>query len=74
MHLIGEGLIALTRGEPRIALDHLLESLDGRAAIGDSRVQQKWFPKLRSPRCFSSVRRGRRRVYCHATVRVQRRR
>ena len=41
LRLIGEGLIALTEGEPRAALDYLLESLDGLASIGGSRVQQE---------------------------------
>ena len=41
LHLIGEGLIALTEGEPRAALDHLLESLSGLPSIGGSRVQQE---------------------------------
>jgi uncharacterized NAD(P)/FAD-binding protein YdhS len=41
LRLIGEGLIALTAGEPRAALDYLLESLDGLASIGGSRVQQE---------------------------------
>src|ERR1700753_4459888 len=39
--LIGEGLIALTAGEPRAALDYLLESLAGLPSIGGSRVQQE---------------------------------
>ncbi|HZC11965.1 MAG TPA: FAD/NAD(P)-binding protein [Mycobacterium sp.] len=41
LRLIGEGLIALTAGEPRAALDYLLESLPGLPAIGGSRVQQE---------------------------------
>ncbi|MFZ3303276.1 MAG: hypothetical protein WA227_06540, partial [Mycobacterium sp.] len=41
LSLIGEGLIALTAGEPRAALDYLLESLDGLPSIGGSRVQQE---------------------------------
>ena len=41
LRLIGEGLIALTEGEPRAALDYLLESLAGLPAIGGSRVQQE---------------------------------
>ncbi|MFZ3319218.1 MAG: FAD/NAD(P)-binding protein [Mycobacterium sp.] len=41
LRLIGEGLIALTAGEPRAALDYLLESLDGLPSIGGSRVQQE---------------------------------
>jgi uncharacterized NAD(P)/FAD-binding protein YdhS len=41
LRLIGEGLIALTNGEPRAALDYLLESLGGLASIGGSRVQQE---------------------------------
>ena len=41
LRLIGEGLIALTAGEPRAALDYLLESLGGLPAIGGSRVQQE---------------------------------
>jgi uncharacterized NAD(P)/FAD-binding protein YdhS len=41
LRLIGEGLIALTSGEPRAALDYLLESLPGLASIGGSRVQQE---------------------------------
>ena len=41
LHLIGEGLIALTAGEPRAALDYLLESLAGLPSIGGSRVQQE---------------------------------
>jgi len=41
LRLIGEGLIALTEGEPRAALDYLLESLAGLASIGGSRVQQE---------------------------------
>jgi uncharacterized NAD(P)/FAD-binding protein YdhS len=41
LRLIGEGLISLTQGEPRAALDYLLESLDGLASIGGSRVQQE---------------------------------
>ncbi|HEY4795708.1 MAG TPA: hypothetical protein VII18_16820, partial [Mycobacterium sp.] len=41
LRLIGEGLIALTAGEPRAALDYLLESLGGLASIGGSRVQQE---------------------------------
>jgi hypothetical protein len=41
LRLIGEGLIALTAGEPRAALDYLLESLPGLPSIGGSRVQQE---------------------------------
>ena len=41
LRLIGEGLIALTEGEPRAALDYLLESLAGLPSIGGSRVQQE---------------------------------
>jgi len=41
LRLIGEGFIALTGGEPRAALDCLLESLAGLASIGGSRVQQE---------------------------------
>jgi hypothetical protein len=41
LRLIGEGLIALTEGDPRAALDHLLESLAGLPSIGGSRVQQE---------------------------------
>jgi hypothetical protein len=41
LRLIGEGLIASTAGEPRAALDYLLESLAGLPAIGGSRVQQE---------------------------------
>jgi uncharacterized NAD(P)/FAD-binding protein YdhS len=41
LRLIGEGLIALTAGEPRAALDYLLESLAGLPSIGGSRVQQE---------------------------------
>lgn len=41
LRLIGEGLIALTHGEPRAALDYLLESLPGLPSIGGSRVQQE---------------------------------
>jgi len=41
LRLIGEGLIALIAGEPRLALDYLLESLGGLASIGGSRVQQE---------------------------------
>jgi uncharacterized NAD(P)/FAD-binding protein YdhS len=41
LRLIGEGLIALTEGEPRAALDYLLESLPGLPSIGGSRVQQE---------------------------------
>jgi hypothetical protein len=41
LRLIGEGLIALTGGEPRAALDYLLESLAGLPSIGGSRVQQE---------------------------------
>lgn len=41
LRLIGEGLIALTAGEPRTALDYLLESLAGLPSIGGSRVQQE---------------------------------
>ena len=41
LRLIGEGLIALTGGEPRAALDCLLESLPGLPSIGGSRVQQE---------------------------------
>lgn len=41
LRIIGEGLIALTAGEPRTALDYLLESLPGLASIGGSRVQQE---------------------------------
>ena len=41
MRLIGEGLIALNDGEPRAALDCLLESLSGLPSIGGSRVQQE---------------------------------
>ncbi len=41
LRLIGEGLIALTAGEPRAALDCLLESLSGLPSIGGSRVQQE---------------------------------
>ncbi|WP_099247070.1 FAD/NAD(P)-binding protein [Mycobacterium sp. shizuoka-1] len=41
LHLIGEGLIALVNGEPRAALDYLLESLPGLPSIGGSRVQQE---------------------------------
>ncbi|OBI79843.1 hypothetical protein A5663_18455 [Mycobacterium sp. E740] len=41
LRLIGEGLIALTDGEPRAALDFLLESLPGLPSIGGSRVQQE---------------------------------
>jgi uncharacterized NAD(P)/FAD-binding protein YdhS len=41
LRLIGEGLVALTAGEPRAALDYLLESLAGLPSIGGSRVQQE---------------------------------
>ncbi len=41
LRLIGEGLIALTAGEPRSALDYLLESLGGLPSIGGSRVQRE---------------------------------
>jgi hypothetical protein len=41
LRLIGEGIIALTAGEPRAALDYLLESLAGLPSIGGSRVQQE---------------------------------
>ncbi|MCV7176390.1 FAD/NAD(P)-binding protein [Mycolicibacterium sphagni] len=41
LRFIGEGLIALTEGEPRAALDYLLESLPGLPSIGGSRVQQE---------------------------------
>jgi uncharacterized NAD(P)/FAD-binding protein YdhS len=41
LRLIGEGLIALRSGEPRAALDYLLESLAGLPSIGGSRVQQE---------------------------------
>ena len=41
LRLIGEGLIALTAGDPRAALDYLLESLAGLPSIGGSRVQQE---------------------------------
>lgn len=41
LRLIGEGLIALTEGAPRTALDYLLESLSGLPSIGGSRVQQE---------------------------------
>ena len=41
LRLIGEGLIALNDGEPRAALDCLLESLSGLPSIGGSRVQQE---------------------------------
>jgi hypothetical protein len=41
LRLIGDGLIALTAGEPRAALDYLLESLPGLPSIGGSRVQQE---------------------------------
>lgn len=41
LRLIGEGLVALLEGEPRTALDYLLESLPGLASIGGSRVQQE---------------------------------
>ncbi|WP_068187966.1 FAD/NAD(P)-binding protein [Mycobacterium sp. UM_CSW] len=41
LRLIGEGLIALTEGEPRAALDYLIESLPGLGSIGGSRVQQE---------------------------------
>ncbi|MGB6209553.1 FAD/NAD(P)-binding protein [Mycobacterium sp.] len=41
LRLIGEGLIALTAGEPRAAVDFLLESLAGLPSIGGSRVQQE---------------------------------
>jgi uncharacterized NAD(P)/FAD-binding protein YdhS len=41
LRLIGEGLIALIQGEPRAALDYLLESLAGLPSIGGSRVQQE---------------------------------
>jgi uncharacterized NAD(P)/FAD-binding protein YdhS len=41
LRLIGEGLIALMAGEPRTALDYLLESLAGLPSIGGSRVQQE---------------------------------
>ncbi len=41
LRLIGEGLIALTDGQPRLALDYLLESLAGLGSIGGSRVQQE---------------------------------
>ena len=41
LRLIGEGLIALTEGEPRVALDYLLESLATLPSIGGSRVQQE---------------------------------
>ena len=41
LRLIGEGLIALTEGQPRLALDYLLESLAGLGSIGGSRVQQE---------------------------------
>jgi uncharacterized NAD(P)/FAD-binding protein YdhS len=41
LRMIGEGLIALLEGEPRTALDYLLESLPGLPSIGGSRVQQE---------------------------------
>jgi uncharacterized NAD(P)/FAD-binding protein YdhS len=41
LRLIAEGLIALMQGEPRAALDYLLESLPGLPSIGGSRVQQE---------------------------------
>lgn len=41
LRLVGEGLIALTEGRPRHALDYLLESLAGLPSIGGSRVQQE---------------------------------
>ncbi|WP_084792614.1 FAD/NAD(P)-binding protein [Mycobacterium sp. E136] len=41
LRLIGEGLVALIDGEPRAALDYLLESLPGLPSIGGSRVQQE---------------------------------
>ncbi|AQT80926.1 hypothetical protein B1R94_19175 [Mycolicibacterium litorale] len=41
LRLIGEGLIALSEGEPRTALDYLLESLPGLPSIGGSRVQHE---------------------------------
>ena len=41
LRLIGEGLIAVNEGEPRAALDCLLESLSGLPSIGGSRVQQE---------------------------------
>ncbi|MDP7734309.1 FAD/NAD(P)-binding protein [Mycobacterium paragordonae] len=41
LRLIGDGLIALTAGDPRAALDYLLESLPGLPSIGGSRVQQE---------------------------------
>src|SRR6201997_3982460 len=41
LRLIGEGLIALAAGEPRAALDYLLESLAALPSIGGSRVQQE---------------------------------
>ena len=41
LRLIGEGLIALTEGDPHAALDYLLESLAGLPSIGGSRVQQE---------------------------------
>jgi len=41
LRLIGKGLIALVDGEPRAALDYLLESLGGLPSLGGSRVQQE---------------------------------
>lgn len=41
LRLIGDGLIAFTGGDPRAALDYLLESLPGLPLIGGSRVQQE---------------------------------
>ncbi|WP_156688085.1 FAD/NAD(P)-binding protein [Mycobacterium sp. Marseille-P9652] len=41
LRLIGEGLIALTEGRPRLALDNLLESIAGLPSIGGSRAQQE---------------------------------
>ena len=64
MRLIGEGLIALTAGEPRAALDYLLESLAGLPSIGGSRVQQEVASRRHWPRCSNSVRRVKQRASC----------
>ena len=41
LRFIGDGLIALLAGEPRKAVDQLLEALPGLPALGGSRVQQE---------------------------------
>ena len=38
---VADGLAALLEGEPRAALDHLLEALPGLPALGGSRAQQE---------------------------------